>query len=109
MNKFKEMKEKLMTKMQPVVATATGVMVTANMAIVNAYADTTQTSVINNLKTVAGKVCIGFAAVIGLVGIISFARAQSDGDGPAKSKAIGELGGAIVLALVGTALSTMTF
>lgn len=65
-------------------------------------ADTTIFTVI--VKAIGGG-CIVGAAVTAIMGIVSYADAQAEGEGPAMSKAKNQLKGAAFLAVVGVALA----
>lgn len=52
-----------------------------------------------------GGLSIASGAIIAIMGLIAYGEAQADGEGPAMAKAKKQLTGAIILVIVGVALS----
>lgn len=63
------------------------------------------TTVFTTIVKALGGIAIAGAAVTAVVGLVSYGEAQSEGEGPELSKAKKQIKGAVVLAIVGIALS----
>ncbi len=74
------------------------------------YAEAAQ-QVFITIFGVVSKIAIGIGVVIGLMGVIHYAAANGDGDGPAKRKAVMEIASGVALLIAGAvvAASAETF
>lgn len=64
----------------------------------------TAQDLLTKILKIMGIVCNVMGVAFGGVGIMHFASAQADGDGPAKQKAIQQIAAAVVLLVVGSSL-----
>lgn len=55
---------------------------------------------------IIAKIITGLGAVYGVLGIVHYAAAQSEGDGPAKNKAMGQIAAGIMLVALSLLLNT---
>lgn len=70
-----------------------------------AFAADEAKSLMETIVKFIGTLVIVLAVMIGVMGIIHYAQSNSEGDGPAKQKATQQLAAAIMLVVVGVALT----
>lgn len=115
MNVFSRMKEKAVTTKDAIVNSKTGMALSiAGGTAVTMMCGTSAFAVTeNNVKTLLGtilKIIAVLIVVLGLfmsiMGVVHFAQANSEGDGPAKQKAIMQISAGAMLLIVSIILFT---
>lgn len=102
MEKFKNKCGTLLCKASPaLIATSTTMAVIASNCVV--LADAAE-DLLTEILGLIGLLAFALAVVFAAMGAVSFAASQAEGDGPAKTKAIGQIAAAILLIAVGIAL-----
>lgn len=74
-------------------------------AVLGQTAFAVDTTLFTTIVKALGGVCIAGAAIWAVMGFIAYGEAKADGEGPEMKKAKNQLTGAIVLGIVGVALT----
>jgi len=93
-------------KVMPVI-TAFTVAVASAPAAMGASADAGE--LLDAIVGIVAKLVTGLAAVFGVFGVVHYASANSEGDGPAKQKAMMQIGAAIMLVIVSLVIGNVTW
>lgn len=83
---------------------ATSLVVTGSMLLTQfACADAAE-ELLSQIINILGTLILGLAVLLAIMGLIHYATAHSEGDGPAKHKAIGQLAAAVMLIVLSIVL-----
>lgn len=93
-------------KVMPVI-TAFTVAAASAPAVMGASADAGE--LLDAIVGIVAKLVTGLAAVFGVFGVVHYASANSEGDGPAKQKAMMQIGAAIMLVIVSLVIGNVTW
>lgn len=100
MKKMNNKLQDLAKKAMPVIASATTVGMTVLPQLAFAANNGAATSLMESIIDLIAKLILGLAIILAIMGGVSYASAQSEGDGPAKNKAIGQLAAAVMLVVM---------
>lgn len=107
LNKVVSLKQKAENKLAKLAPIATyGIIVANYLSREMVYAEAGAEDLMKLIVKIIANLIIILGALLAIMGIIHFASAQSEGDGPAKTKAIGQIAAGVMLAVLSMILKS---
>ena len=107
------MKKKLLAKASTVCekahVMATGAVTIGMLAMNNIAMAASGQEVLKKILELLCKILIPFGIILGIMGVVHYASAKSEGDGPASNKAIGQIAAGVMIIVLSTAILSMGF